>query len=100
VYAPADGGVGHEGLLYGGGSDQLIAQLTGAAVVSVWSFVVAIVLGFVLKAIGLLKVREEHQDDFDQHQHQETAYESALSETGYAAVGAHASTEKPTTAGV
>jgi ammonium transporter, Amt family len=93
VYAPADGGIGHEGLLYGGGSTQLVAQLIGAGVVSVWSFVVAIVLGYLLKLVGLLKVKEEHQEELDLHQHKESAYESALSESGYAAVGAHS--EKP-----
>jgi Amt family ammonium transporter len=94
VYAPDEGGIGHVGLLYGGGSTQLMAQLQGAAVVTVWSFVVAIVLGYVLKLVGLLKVKEEHQDELDLHQHKESAYESALSETGYAGVGAHA-VEKP-----
>jgi ammonium transporter, Amt family len=79
-----------EGLFYGGGADQLLAQVQGAALVSVWSFVVALVVGFILKIVGLFKVKDEHQDEFDTHQqHKESAYESFTpSET--AGAGAHA----------
>jgi Amt family ammonium transporter len=44
-----------EGLFYGGGTAQLVAQAEGAAIVTVWSFTVALVIGFVLRAQGLFR---------------------------------------------
>ncbi len=38
-----------EGIFYGGGTGQLVAQVEGAAIVTVWSFVVALVVGFLVK---------------------------------------------------
>jgi len=77
------------GVFTGGGADQLIAQLQGAGVVSAWSFVVALAIGFLLKLVGLFKVKDEHQDELDTHQHQESAYES-FTPNGSAGAGAHA----------
>ncbi len=78
-----------ESVLAGGGLKLLGVQAAGAAIVSVWSFVVALVIGYVLKALGLFKVKEEHQEDVDQHLHAESAYES-FAVSGSTAVGAHA----------
>jgi Amt family ammonium transporter len=89
VFQPAEGGVGKEGLFYGAGTDQLVAQLQAAAIVTVWSFVVALVIGLVLKAVGLFKVKDEHQEELDDHLHKESAYES-FTPVGSSSSGAHA----------
>ena len=47
----------HEGLVYGGGTHQLISQAEGAGVVTVWSFVVALVIGFIVKSVGLFRLK-------------------------------------------
>jgi Amt family ammonium transporter len=98
-FAGADGEViGNVGIFNGGGSTQLIAQLKGAALVSVWSFVVALVIGFILKIVGLMRVKEEHElEGIDTHQHKESAYES-FSPNGDSGPGAHAA--PPVSAGV
>jgi len=89
VFQPNEGGFGKEGLFYGGGGDQLVAQLQGAAIVSVWSFAVALAVGYLLRFVGLFKVEDEHQDELDHHLHKESAYESFTPTTSSAA-GAHA----------
>jgi Amt family ammonium transporter len=87
-----------EGLLYGGGFDQLIAQAQGAGIVTVWSFTVALVIGLILKAVGLFKVKEEHEvEGIDVHQHKESAYDTTFGGSyGDVGIGAHAG-EKPAT---
>jgi Amt family ammonium transporter len=68
---------GNVGIFNGGGADQLIAQAEGAAIVSVWSFVVALVVGLIVKFTIGLRVKEEHEvEGIDVHQHKETAYDS------------------------
>jgi Amt family ammonium transporter len=59
--AAADGGayVKHEGLVYGGGATQLIAQAEGAGIVTVWSFTVALVIGLLIRATGLFRAKPE-----------------------------------------
>jgi Amt family ammonium transporter len=82
-----------EGLFYGGGTGQLLAQFEGAGIVTVWSFVVALVLGAVIKAVGLFRVKEEHElAGIDVHEHKETAYNYA-EPTGFAEI----TESKPTT---
>jgi Amt family ammonium transporter len=89
LFAP-DGGVFHEGLFRGGGATQLIAQLEGAAIVSAWSFVVALVLGYALRLLGLFKAKETAQlEGLDAHEHQESAYETFTPGESVGA-GAHA----------
>jgi Amt family ammonium transporter len=87
-----------EGLFYGGGADQLIAQAQGAGIVSVWSFTVALIIGLILKAVGLFKVKEEHEvEGIDVHQHKESAYDTSFNGGyGEGGAGAHAA-EKPAT---
>jgi Amt family ammonium transporter len=66
----------HEGLVYNGGFHQLISQLEGAGVVTVWSFVVALVVGFVVKiTIGLRVKPEAEIEGIDVAEHAESAYD-------------------------
>ena len=79
-----------ESLIEGGGVAMLGAQAAGAAIASVWSFVVALVIGFILKAAGLFRVKEEHEiEGIDSHQHKESAYETFTPSESTSA-GAHA----------
>ncbi len=74
----ADGGayIKHEGLIYGGGATQLLAQFEGAGIVTVWSFVVAFVIGLLLKATGLLRLKKENEvEGIDVTEHKESAYD-------------------------
>jgi Amt family ammonium transporter len=81
---------GNVGIFNGGGSDQLVAQAYGAGIVSVWSFVVAVVIGLIVKFTIGLRVKEEHEiEGIDIHQHKETAYDSHAS-GALAGVGAGA----------
>jgi Amt family ammonium transporter len=74
----------------GGGTAQLVAQAEGAAIVTVWSFVVALVIGYLLRLVGLFKVKAENQEELDHHEHKESAYESFNPAPASAAAGAHA----------
>jgi Amt family ammonium transporter len=91
-----------EGLVYGGGFDQLIAQAQGAGIVSVWSFTVALVIGLLLKMVGLFKVKEEHEvEGIDVHQHKESAYDTSFGGSyGEGGAGAHAAEKSSTPVGV
>jgi ammonium transporter, Amt family len=83
--AGADGGayVKNEGLLYGGGVTQLIAQVEGAAIVSVWSFTIALAIGFGVKALGLFRVKAEDEiDGIDINEHKESAYDFSTPTSG------------------
>ena len=103
--AAADGGayVKNEGLVYGGGVTQLIAQAEGAAIVTVWSFTVALVIGFIVKALGLFRVKAEAEaDGIDIAEHKESAYDfvsgtgssgGAFAQAGIG--GAHAAPSTP-----
>jgi ammonium transporter, Amt family len=91
----------HPGLFYGGGFTQLIAQAEGAAIVTVWSFTVALVIGLVLKAVGLLKLKEEHEvEGIDVHQHKESAYDTFSGGHSEGGAGAHAAVKPAVPAGV
>jgi Amt family ammonium transporter len=82
----ADGGayVKHEGLLYGSHSvTQLVSQAEGAGVVTVWSFVVALVIGFLVKiTVGLRVKREAEIEGIDVNEHAETAYDFSSASGG------------------
>ena len=72
---------GVNGLLYGGGLDQLGKQAIGAGSVLAYSFVIALILGFIIKAtIGFRIPEDEEVGGIDLAQHAETAYE--LGDTG------------------
>jgi Amt family ammonium transporter len=65
-----------EGLFYGGGLEQLGAQAAGAGIVSVWSFTVALVVGLVLRVLGLLRAKQDAElDSIDIAEHKESAYD-------------------------
>jgi Amt family ammonium transporter len=83
----ADGGayVKHEGLFYGGGGHQLLAQFEGAGIVTIWSFVIAFIIGSLLKMTGLMRLkREDEVEGIDISEHKETAYDFATSTGGSA----------------
>src|SRR6478752_2788811 len=66
----------NEGLFYGGGGSQLVAQLEGALVVMVFSFVVTYLIGLALhKTIGFRVTPEEETSGIDLAQHAETGYD-------------------------
>jgi len=66
----------NEGLFYGGGGSQLVAQLEGALAVLVFSFVVTYVIGLALhKTIGFRVTPEEETSGIDLAQHAETGYD-------------------------
>jgi Amt family ammonium transporter len=72
---------GVNGLLYGGGFDQLGKQAVGAFSVLAYSFIVALILGFIIKAtIGFRIDKDEEVAGIDRLQHAETGYE--LGDTG------------------
>ena len=63
------------GLLYGGGTAQLITQLIGSAAVTGVTFVVAMGLMYAVKATGTLRVsREGELQGLDRHEHGLPAY--------------------------
>jgi Amt family ammonium transporter len=65
------------GLFYGGGWTQLASQAVVALCAIVFSFVVTIVIGFILKAITGLRLSEEDEvNGIDLAVHGETAYET------------------------
>jgi Amt family ammonium transporter len=66
-----------DGLLYGGGVTQLLAQIVVAAFAVVFSFVLTYVIGYIIKQVGGLRLSEESEvGGIDLAVHGETAYES------------------------
>jgi Amt family ammonium transporter len=67
---------GVNGLLYGGGAEQLGKQAIGAFSVMAYSFVVALIIGLILKAAGIMRIaREDELSGIDLVEHAESAYE-------------------------
>ena len=65
-----------EGLFYGGGIDQLLAQAEGAGIVFAYSFVVSFLLAKLVNATVGMRVSEEDEiTGVDQTEHAETAYD-------------------------
>ena len=50
-----------QGLFYGGGTDQLVAQIIGVLAIAVWVSVCAIILFYGLKAMNMLRVSPEEE---------------------------------------
>jgi Amt family ammonium transporter len=66
----------NDGLLFGGGFEQLGAQALGALAVLVYSFVVTSIIGWVLhKTIGFTVREDDEVNGIDLLEHAETAYE-------------------------
>ncbi|GAA1829876.1 ammonium transporter [Microlunatus capsulatus] len=64
------------GLFYGGGADQLWRQAVGALAVLVYSFVLTLLIGFVLqKTIGFRLDEESEMAGIDNAEHAETGYD-------------------------
>ena len=84
--------LGKDGLLYGGGWDVLWTQAIGAGAVLAYSFVITLVLAFILKAtVGLRISRDDEVSGIDLAAHAETAYELGESGGGgvFAGIGHH-----------
>jgi Amt family ammonium transporter len=68
--------VADEGLFYGGGLVQLGRQVAGSGIVSVYSFLVAALLAFVIqKTVGFRIGREAEAEGIDINEHAESAYD-------------------------
>jgi ammonium transporter, Amt family len=95
ILATADAPAGVDGLLYGGGVDQLWRQAVAAGAVLVFSFVLAYVIGTVVdKTMGFRIEEESEITGVDLTTHAESAYElGSVSGAGYRA-GAGASTKE------
>jgi len=66
---------GISGLFYGGGTDLLVAQLTGVGAVAAWAVGCGLVLFFALKyTIGLRVSKKEEENGLDYYEHGEKAY--------------------------
>ncbi|MBF6329329.1 ammonium transporter [Nocardia transvalensis] len=77
---------GRKGLFYGGGFEQLGKQAIGAFTVLAFSFVVTLIIAYIIKfTIGLRASEEEEFEGMDESEHAETAYD-------FAAVGGTART--------
>ena len=74
--ATADAPAGVDGLFYGGGADQLWRQAVGALAVLVYSFVLTLLIGFVLqKTMGFRLDEEDEMTGVDSTEHAETGYD-------------------------
>ncbi len=76
-----------DGLLYGGGTDLLVKQAFGVAVVAGYSFIATLIIGFAIeKTIGFRVSKEVEVEGIDLKEHAESAYELASSSRGGAAL--------------
>jgi Amt family ammonium transporter len=63
------------GLFYGGGTNQLVAQLIGSAAVTAATFAVGMALMYAVKATGTLRVSKDIElEGLDLHEHGGSAY--------------------------
>ena len=75
--------IGGTGLFYGGGLDLLKTQAFGAFFVLAYSFIVTLILGYVInKTIGFRVSQEAEINGIDLAEHRETAYEMFSSSRG------------------
>ena len=74
---------GLDGIFYGGGATLLGKQAFGALLVLAYSFVVTLILGFIInKTIGFRVTRDAELEGIDLNEHAESAYELASSSRG------------------
>ncbi|MDN5860420.1 MAG: ammonium transporter [Pseudonocardia sp.] len=67
---------GVDGLFYGGGFDQLWRQAVGAGAVLAYSFVLSLILAYLVKAAAGLRVSDESEiTGIDEGEHAETGYD-------------------------
>jgi ammonium transporter, Amt family len=76
-FATSSAPAGVDGLFYGGGVDQLWRQAVGAIAVLAYSFVISLVLGYLVKAVtgGGRVTREAEAAGIDETEHAETGYD-------------------------
>ena len=75
--------LGANGLLYGGGTNQLVRQIEAAAIVLVFSFVVTYILGTILnKTIGFRVTNDQELEGVDIALQAESAYDLVGSSKG------------------
>lgn len=75
--------VGVDGLFYGGGTALLTKQALGVGMVALYSFLVTLVIGFIIeKTIGFRVSRDAEVEGVDLSEHAETAYEMSSSSRG------------------
>ncbi len=90
---------GVDGLLYGGGVDQLWRQCVGAGAVLVYSFVLTYIIGYVLqKTVGFRLDEEDEVVGIDSAAHAESAYDFHQAFGGVRATPA-ADTARPAVSG-
>jgi Amt family ammonium transporter len=71
-----------KGLFYGGGTDQLVAQIIGNTSIFVGVFVVSMVLMYAVKATGTLRISKEGEmEGLDAHEHGGGAYPEQVTTT-------------------
>jgi Amt family ammonium transporter len=76
LFASAATTAGVDGLLYGGGVDQLWRQVVGAFSVLIFSFVVTLVIGLAIeKTMGFRLSEEDEVEGIDGVEHAESAYD-------------------------
>jgi len=76
LFASAATTAGVDGLLYGGGVDQLWRQAVGAFSVLIFSFVVTLVIGLAIeKTMGFRLSEEDEVEGIDGVEHAESAYD-------------------------
>jgi Amt family ammonium transporter len=74
---------GVAGLFYGGGFDQLWRQAVGAFAVLIFSFVLSLIIAYIVKAIFGLRATEENEvAGLDESEHAETAYDFSTLRVG------------------
>jgi Amt family ammonium transporter len=75
---------GVTGVLYGGNTNQLVAQIKGSAVITAATLAVGLLLMFSIKAIGLLRISEAGEiEGLDIHDHGAPAYHPEYAYMGY-----------------
>jgi Amt family ammonium transporter len=75
------------GVFYGGGFDQLKVQAIGSLIVCAIVFVVALGLMYGVKAMGILRISEEHElEGIDIVEHGAPAYHPEFAYMGYSAI--------------
>jgi Amt family ammonium transporter len=68
-------GVVKQGLLWGGGVDQLLVQIVGVVAIAAWTLVTSGILFFVLKkTVGLRVSEQEEREGLDIHEHTGPGY--------------------------
>ncbi len=83
VFATESAPAGVNGLLYGGGVDQLWRQAVGGVAVLVYSFVLSIVIAYLVKAVfGLRATDEDEVGGMDESEHAESAYDFSTLRVG------------------